>query len=51
MTPTEFAYPFHNRPKVGGLEFILIRNGKNRSGSTPYANKRNRKRKNKPKRK
>ena len=27
------------------------RQGKNRGGSTPYANKRNRKRKNKPKRK
>lgn len=51
MKPTEFAYPFHNRPKVGGLELIPVRKGKNRSGSTPYANKRNMKRKNKPKRK
>ena len=51
MKPTEFTYPFHNRPKVGGLELIPVRKGKNRSGSTPYANKRNKKCKNRPKRK
>ena len=44
--------PFGIRATVADeyLHRILCSRKKNRSGSTPYANKRNRKRKNKPKR-
>ena len=45
--------PFIIRPNVADeyLHKIICAPKKNRSGSTPYANKRNRKRKNKHKRK
>ena len=42
-------------PTTDFLNYYMLRTfkseGKNRSGSTPYANKRNRRKKNKPKRK
>jgi len=45
--------PFIIRPNVEDeyLRRVVCASKKNRSGSTPYANKRKRKRKNKPKRK
>lgn len=44
-------FPIFNTRDVNDyLHEILCKTGKNRSGSTPYANKRNKKRKNKPKR-
>lgn len=45
--------PFAIRPAVADeyLHRVVCVPKKNRSGSTPYANKRNMKRKNKPKRK
>ena len=45
--------PFIIRPNVADeyLHKVICAPKKNRSGSTPYANKRNMKRKNKPKRK
>lgn len=49
---TEFPILFHNFPAiVVDFDYTLFNKGKDRSGSTPYANKRNRKRKNKHKRK
>ncbi|WP_311562686.1 hypothetical protein [Prevotella histicola] len=44
--------PFIIRPNVADeyLHRVVCAPKKSRSGSTPYANKRNRKRKNKPKR-
>ena len=50
-----FAKPcfqiFNTRDADDYLHVTLCKTGKNRSGSTPYANKRNKKHKNKPKRK
>ena len=44
-------FPIFNTRDVNDyLHATLCKTGKNRSGSTPYANKRNKRRKNKPKR-